>query len=230
VELLLQQHVSGVVFAGGLYAQADAGHDHYRRLTERNLPTVLINAAIDHLGFPRVSCDDAVAAEQALMHLISLGHSKVGMVLGPKDHVPSRRKQEAFSTAAGSAGIQVQPDWFEHAMFSLEGGQAAAARLVKRGVTGIVCASDPQALGAIRAVRRQGLSVPQDVSVIGYDDSAFMNCVDPPLTTIRQPIEAMGRAAVDLLTMQINGATVTDEELLFEPELVVRGSTAPGAR
>ena len=115
-------------------------------------------------------------------------------------------------------------------MFSLEGGQAAAARLVKRGITGVVCASDPQALGAIRAVRRQGLSVPQDVSVIGYDDSAFMNCVDPPLTTIRQPIEAMGRAAVDLLTMQINGASVTDEELLFEPELVVRGSTAPTRR
>nr|WP_042189531.1 LacI family DNA-binding transcriptional regulator [Kibdelosporangium sp. MJ126-NF4] len=230
IELLLQQHVSGVVFAGGLYAQADQGHDHYARLTERNLPTVLINAAIDHLGFPRVSCDDAVAAEQALTHLVSLGHTKVGMVLGPGDHVPSRRKQEAFAVATKAAGIDVEPEWFEHAMFSLEGGQAAAARLVKRGITGIVCASDPQALGAIRAVRRQGLSVPQDVSVIGYDDSAFMNCVDPPLTTIRQPIEAMGRAAVDLLTMQINGASVTDEELLFEPELVVRGSTAPHAR
>jgi DNA-binding LacI/PurR family transcriptional regulator len=226
VELLLQQHVSGVVFAGGLYAQADAGHDHYRRLTERNLPTVLINAAIEHLGFPRVSCDDAVAAEQALTHLLSLGHEKVGMVLGPRDHVPSQRKQAAFEAAAKD----IAPDCFEHAMFSLEGGQAAAARLIKRGITGIVCASDPQALGAIRAVRRHGLTVPHDVSVIGYDDSAFMNCTDPPLTTIRQPIEAMGRAAVDLLTMQINGAAVTDEELLFEPELVVRGSTAPTGR
>jgi DNA-binding LacI/PurR family transcriptional regulator len=152
------------------------------------------------------------------------------MVLGPKDHVPSQRKQGAFETAARAANLDVSADSFEHAMFSLEGGQAAAARLVKRGITAIVCASDPQALGAIRAVRRHGLSVPQDVSVIGYDDSAFMNCVDPPLTTIRQPIEAMGRAAVDLLTMQINGASVTDEELLFEPELVVRGSTAPTRR
>ncbi|MCO1579807.1 LacI family transcriptional regulator [Crossiella sp. SN42] len=227
VELLLAQHVSGVLFAGGSYAQADASHEHYRRLVERQLPTVLINAGIDELGFPRVSCDDAVAAEQALTHLLSLGHTKVGMVLGPPDHLPSRRKLAAFTAAAAKAKLSVPAEWVGHAMFSLEGGQAAAARLIERGVTGIVCASDPLALGTVRAVRRRGMAVPADVSVIGYDDSAFMNCTDPPLTTIRQPIEAMGRAAVDLLAAQINGAEVTAEELLFEPELVVRGSTAP---
>jgi DNA-binding LacI/PurR family transcriptional regulator len=112
-------------------------------------------------------------------------------------------------------------------MFSLEGGQAAATKLVQRGVTAIICASDPLALGAIRAVRRAGLDVPKDVSIIGYDDSAFMTCTDPPLTTVRQPIEAMGRAAVELLANQISGNTVAPDELLFEPELVVRASTAP---
>ena len=81
------------------------------------------------------------------------------------------------------------------------------------------------ALGAIRAVRRAGLSVPGDVSVVGFDDSAFMNCTDPPLTTVRQPIEAMGKAAVALLVNQIENVAVYPEELLFEPELVVRGST-----
>lgn len=149
------------------------------------------------------------------------------MVLGPPDHLPSRRKLAAFTAAAAKAELSVPAEWVGHAMFSLEGGQAAAARLIERGVTGIVCASDPLALGTVRAVRRRGMAVPADVSVIGYDDSAFMNCTDPPLTTIRQPIEAMGRAAVDLLAAQINGAEVTAEELLFEPELVVRGSTAP---
>ena len=69
--------------------------------------------------------------------------------------------------------------------------------------------------------------MPGDVSVVGYDDSALMNCTDPPLTTVRQPIEAMGRAAVAMLVGQIEGASVTAEELLFEPELVVRGSTGP---
>src|SRR4051794_13112044 len=100
VELLLQQHVSGVVFFGGLYAQADSPHDHYERLAQRGLPTVLLNAAIDGLGFPQVSCDDAVAVEQALGHLVSLGHRKIGLVLATPDHVPSRRKLAAARTAA----------------------------------------------------------------------------------------------------------------------------------
>ncbi|WP_371480163.1 LacI family DNA-binding transcriptional regulator [Kitasatospora sp. NBC_00315] len=227
VGLLLEQHVAGVVFFGGLYAQQDAPHEHYDRLAERGLPTVLLNAAIDELDFARVSCDDAVAVEQAVGHLHQLGHRRIGMVLGPADHMPSRRKLDAARTAAAKAGLDLPDTCVERALFSLEGGQAATTRLLRQGVTGIICASDPLALGAVRAVRRAGLSVPADVSVIGYDDSAFMTCTDPPLTTVRQPIEAMGRAAVELLAGEIAGNRVTHGELLFEPELVVRGSTGP---
>ncbi|WP_163504916.1 LacI family DNA-binding transcriptional regulator [Fodinicola acaciae] len=227
LDLLLQQHVSGVVFAGGLYTQAAARHDHYRALMERRLPTVLVNAAVDGLDFPRVSCDDAVAAEQALTHLVALGHRRVGLLLGPPDHLPSRRKLAAFRAYAREVGLPATPDVIEHAMFSLEGGQAATVRLLRNDVTAVVCASDPLALGAIRAVRRAGMRCPTGVSVVGYDDSALMTCVDPPLTTIRQPIEAMGYAAVELLATQLDGGHVPTEELLYEPELVVRGSTAP---
>ncbi|MFD7293687.1 LacI family DNA-binding transcriptional regulator [Streptomyces sp. NPDC059897] len=223
VELLLQQQVSGVVFAGGLFAQGDAEHGHYQRLAERQVPVVLVNAAIERLGFPCVACDDAVAVEQAWRHLSSLGHERIGLVLGPDDHMPSQRKL----TAARAMEGKLPGSAVERAMFSLEGGHAAAARLIARGITGIICASDPLALGAVRAARRTGLSVPGEVSVVGYDDSAFMNCTEPPLTTVRQPIEAMGRAAVELLVAQIQGGTVPPGELLFEPELVVRGSTAP---
>ncbi len=184
VALLLQQQVSGVVFAGGLYAQAAAPHDHYRQLADRNIPVVLINAAIGELGFPTVSCDDTVAVEQAWRHLASLGHERIGLVLGPEDHMPSRRKLAAARAAAQALGTELDDADVVRAMFSLEGGQAAATRLLERGITGIVCASDPLALGAVRAVRRRGLSVPEDVSVVGYDDSAFMNCTEPPLTTV----------------------------------------------
>lgn len=231
VEMLLDQQVSGVVFAGGQFAEADAPHEHYLRLLEVRLPVVLVNAAVEHLDFPRVSTDDAVAVEQAFGHLTSLGHERIGLVLGPPDHVPSRRKLAAFRQAAARAGLQHDDACVESTMFSLEGGQPAAGRLLERGVTGIICASDLLALGAIRAARRIGLRVPEHVSVVGFDDSAFMNCTDPPLSTVRQPIEAMGRAAVAMLVAQIDGAAVTADELLFEPELVVRGSTGPaGAR
>ncbi len=229
VALLLHQQVSGVIFFGGRYAEAESPHDHYDLLTERNLPTVLLNAAIDHLDFPQVSCDDAVAVQQAMGHLIALGHERIGLVLGPPDHVPSRRKLAAARQMAMAATIDLPDEHVEHTLFSVEGGQAGAARLLQRGITGIICASDPLALGAVRAVRRRGMSVPKDVSVVGYDDSSFMSCADPPLTTVRQPIESMGQAAVELLVKEIAGIRVTHAELLFEPELVVRGSTAPVA-
>jgi LacI family transcriptional regulator, repressor for deo operon, udp, cdd, tsx, nupC, and nupG len=138
--------------------------------------------------------------------------------------VPSIRKLEAYLRARGENEALV-----EHTIFSIEGGLAAGKRLLDRGATGMVCASDILALGAIRQARRAGLDVPGDVSVVGFDDSALMMCTDPPLTTVRQPIEAMGQAAVRQLLSQVGGTPVSSEELLFEPELVVRASTGPVA-
>jgi DNA-binding LacI/PurR family transcriptional regulator len=227
VELLLQQHVSGVVFAGGNYAMTDAPHEHYARLTARKLPTVLVNAAVDGLNLPTVSCDDAVSVEQAIAHLRDLGHTAIGMVLGMPGHVPSIRKLHAARKVAANSDFELPDELVAQSLFSIEGGQAAAATLLSRGATALICASDPIALGAIRAARRAGLSVPGDISIVGYDDSALMTCTDPPLTTVRQPIDPMGRAAVELLVGQINGGTFAPGELLFEPELVVRGSTGP---
>lgn len=225
IELLLQQRVSGVIFAGGDYQRTDSSHEHYARLTDLHLPTVFINAPVDGLGYATVSCDDAVAAELSVRHLLQLGHTRIGFVVGPRDHVPSQRKLAAAHEVMATAGVA--PPMVAEAGYSLEAGQAAATRLFAAGITAIVCASDPLALGAIRAARRAGLNVPGDVSVIGFDDSALMNCTDPPLTTARQPIEPMGRMAVELLLAQIAGTSRLADEFLFEPELVVRSSTAP---
>src|ERR1035437_9693147 len=229
VDLLLSQQVSGIVFCGGLYAQGDAPHEHYARLAERKLPTVLVNASIEDLHFTCVSCDDTVAIEQAMGHLVSLGHTRIGLLIGPPDHLPSHRKLAAAIVVAAKAGITLGPDQISYSLYSLEAAQASAMRLLEAGVTGIVCASDPMALGAIRAAQRAGLDVPRDLSVVGFDDSALMTYTDPPLTTVRQPIEPMCRAAIELLVGQIAGTGLAHDELLFEPELVVRGSTAPPA-
>ena len=118
------------------------------------------------------------------------------------------------------AGLPLGPDAGGARLYSLESGQAGASRLFAAGATAIVCASDPLALGAVRAARRAGLRVPQDVSVVGFDDSALMSCTEPPLTTVRQPIESMGRTVIELLLAQIAGTTEAGDELLFEPELV----------
>src|SRR6476660_5170470 len=104
VEMLLERQVSGMVFAGGQYAEENAPHEHYTRLLQLRLPVVLVNAAADHLDFPRDSTDDAVAMEQAYAHLASLGHEGIGLILGPPDHVPSRRKLAAFGAVVLLAG------------------------------------------------------------------------------------------------------------------------------
>jgi DNA-binding LacI/PurR family transcriptional regulator len=226
IDLLLGQHVSGVIFAGGLFAERDADHSHYQRLEAVGLPVVLVNGAVEDLHFPVVSCDELVAMQQAVGHVRSLGHDRIGLLLGAPDHIPSERKLAAAERLAQRSGVEIDPSLVVHSQYAIEAGQASTNRLLEAGATAIICASDPLALGAIRAVRRAGLEVPTDVSVVGYDDSALMNSTDPALTTVRQPIEPMGRAAVDLLSRMIAGQDVPDEELLFEPELVVRRSTA----
>jgi DNA-binding LacI/PurR family transcriptional regulator len=226
VELLLHQHVSGMIFVGGAYAQANTSHEHYERLRELKIPTVLVNAPVPELNLATVSCDDAAAIEQAFGHLVQLGHERIGVLLGPSDHMPSRRKLAAALRIAPTLGIELGPDRIVHSLYSLEAGQAAAMKLLAAGATAIVCASDPMALGAIRAVRRAGLRVPEDVSVVGFDDSALMNCTEPPLTTVRQPIESMGRMIIELLMRQMTSDNAHGDELMFAPELVARASTS----
>ena len=157
VDMLLEQHASGVVFAGGHFAELASPHGHYELLHEKGIPVVLVNAAIEGLDFPCVSTDDVSAARQAFGHLLALGHERIGLVLGPEDHMPSRRKMAAFlSRCRTLRACPSRP--VEHALFSLEGGQAATTRILRQEVTGLICASDVLALGAIRAVRRAGLS------------------------------------------------------------------------
>jgi LacI family transcriptional regulator, repressor for deo operon, udp, cdd, tsx, nupC, and nupG len=218
IEMLLAQDVGGIIFVGGSFA--DAGPEQGRALRDRKLPIVLINAADENLGVPRVCVDDATAVDQALAHLVAMGHTDIGLVLGPVGHVPSARKHAAFRADRERRDLG-------HTIFSTEGGRAATTRLLEEGVTAVVCASDALALGAVRAARKQGLSVPGDLSVIGFDDSTFMAATDPPLTTVRQPIEAMGAAAIASLLAQIDGNVVASEEMLFDPELIVRSSTGP---
>ncbi|MDR2973711.1 MAG: substrate-binding domain-containing protein, partial [Propionibacteriaceae bacterium] len=156
-------------------------------------------------------------------------HERIGILLGPGDHVPSELKLAGAQDWAKLTGRRFDQTLVVHSQYSIEAGQASSAQLIQAGVTAIMCASDMLALGAIRAVKKAGLRVPGDISVVGYDDSALMNSVEPPLTTVRQPIEPMGRAAVDCLVSLIDGQILSVKELLFEPELVVRGSTASRA-
>lgn len=227
--MLVERGVSGIIFISGLHADTSADMERYERLRGSGVPFVLINGFSPKVRAPFVSPDDRAAMRLAVRHLSSLGHSRIGLALGPARFVPVRRKIEGFLHAMGeelAVTDQQAGELIEHSLFTLEGGQAAAVALLERECTAVICASDMMALGAIRAARRNGLSVPADVSVIGFDDSPLIAFTDPPLTTIRQPVPAMGQAAVRALLEEIGGTPAPHSEFVFLPELVVRGSTA----
>lgn len=219
-ELLFEQAVSGAVFLGGGYQYADGRDEPYRRLAERGLPTVLLNGGDMAVPLPHVSIEDAHAVALACEHLAALGHRDIGLLLGPETHLPSRRW---LAARPGTALVS-------RTERTAEDGHAAAVRLVAAGATALVCADHALTMGAVRAVRRLGLAVPGEVSLIGFDDDPVLTHTEPPLTTLRQPVEAMGRAMVSLLLDRIGGRADGAEEMLFEAELVVRASTGAPAR
>lgn len=232
VDVLLDHGVDGIVFVSGSHADTDASKDRYHRLRGRGVPLVLVNGYTAGIDAPTVSTDDAAAMEQAVGHLRSLGHRRIGLAVGPLRFVPAQRKKAAFAALlARDLGVSDPEPHVVSTLFTVEGGHAAATQLLAAGHTAVVCGSDVMALGAVRAARARGLRVPQDVSVVGFDDSPLIAFTDPPLTTVRQPVAALGDAAVTALVAEIAGTPTSRAELLFHPELVVRGSTgsAPAA-
>ncbi|WP_214110866.1 LacI family DNA-binding transcriptional regulator [Acrocarpospora catenulata] len=228
-EMLIDRGVSGIVFVSGLHADITARMDRYTRLTDRGLPIVLVDGYNEAIPAPFISPDDRLATRLAVQHLVDLGHERVGLALGQRRFVPVIRKIEGFrQSMAQLLGATDVSDLIQHSLFTVEGGQAAAGALIDRGCTGLFCASDLMALGAIRAARERGRSVPGDVSVVGFDDSPLIPFTDPPLTTVRKPIAAMASAAVETLVELIGGTPAKNTELVFQPELVVRGSTGSG--
>lgn len=160
-ELLVDRGVSGIVFMSGLHADTTARMDRYTRLVDRGLPIVLVDGYSEHIDAPFISPDDRMAVRLSVQHLVDLGHERIGLALGPRRFVPVIRKIEGFKQVmAHLLGTADVDDLIAHSLFSVEGGQAAATQLLTRGCTGIVCASDLMALGAIRACREKGLSVP----------------------------------------------------------------------
>jgi len=180
------------------------------------------------LGIPSVHIDNAAAARAVMEHLYGLGHERIAIVGGPPDN-PLHQQRLEGARAAGRArsrlrGLNVVPG-----DFSVEAGHAAAVDLLghPQPPTAIFCFSDQMALGVLAACREQGIRVPEDLSVVGFDDLASSRYLSPPLTTIRQPMREIGARAVNLLLAIIEGGDVPLQQTL-DFSLMVRGST--GAR
>lgn len=225
VPTLLEHGVVGLIVVSGRHADLDADHGIYRGLRQRGLPLVFVNGEVDGLDVPSVSSDEAHAGAVAVEHLVHLGHQRIGLLTGPTHYLPVARRLEGFRSAMWAA--ELAPDDVVSTTFTVEGGRVGGRRLIEAGVTAIVAANDQMALGAVRAARDLDLEVPGDLSVVGYDDTELMAFTDPPLTTVRQPVEAIGEHAVEVLLAQVAAQPYETSAFLSRPDLVVRGSTAP---
>ncbi|MFB7586896.1 LacI family DNA-binding transcriptional regulator [Streptomyces sp. NPDC056169] len=227
---LVDKGVAAVVFLSASNTVEGADTDGYELLRQRRVPYVGINGEFaDGVPAPVFSTDDALAAELAVDHLHRLGHRRIGMASGPAGNRPADRRVRGFVQAMGRRGLTDAERWVVRQSYSVEGGQAAASSLVGLGATGIVAASDFMALGAVRGIRRQGLSVPGDVSVVGYDGSTVTEFTDPALTTVRQPADRLALEVGRSVLALVSNREVPTGELLFDPELVIRASTGPAA-
>ena len=225
--LLTSHRAQGIIVVSGMHADTHASTRRYDELREAHVALALVNGHVPDLDASFISVDDAGAVGAAVEFLAGLGHTRIGLALGPERFVPVIAKTEGYRRALERHVPGVDPDsLIAHSTFSLEGGVAAADQLIDHDATAIICASDVMALGAIRAARARGLSVPGDLSIVGFDDASFSAHVDPALTSLRQPIRAMATAAVSAVLEELRNGVHSSRELLFNAELIVRSSTA----
>ncbi len=175
---------------------------------------------------PVMRMDDRLAAMEITRHLIGLGHSRVAFIAGPAGHNASTGRREGYLDAMHEAGLKVHPELIGEGDYSLRSGLEAARVLIGADPrpTAILAANDDMAVGAMTALMAEGLRIPRDISVAGYDDTRLASAVWPPLTTVRQPVSDMARRAAERLMTPDESAAL---EEVFDFKLIVRASTGP---
>jgi LacI family transcriptional regulator, galactose operon repressor len=178
---------------------------------------------------PSVSSTHTAGAHHAMRHLLGLGHRRIAAITGPPGWVATEERRHGYHAALAAAGILPDPSLEVESNFEIAGGQKAAASLFElvEPPSAIFAFNDNLAIGAIQAARARGLRVPEDVSVVGFDDVEHATIVTPALTTIRQPLAEMGRTAVSLLNRLLAGQHFETLHIELATRLVVRESTAP---
>jgi DNA-binding LacI/PurR family transcriptional regulator len=231
VHMLLDRGADGMIFISCEMTNLSGEHDHYARLVEEGARIVFVNGALNTLNVPSVAVDERSAGELATQHLIDLGHEQIGYVGGPDYYLPTRQKAAGREAALRAAGMELDGLAVYADDFTVEEGRAALRNLLdgSPGPTGVICSSDLMAIGVLREAEAQGLRVPEDLSVVGFDGIEAGAWTSPPLTTVEQPIEDIAETAVNALRSLIAEPEKPLPDYTFRPRLNVRGSTAPPA-
>jgi LacI family transcriptional regulator len=210
--------IDGAVLVTPTVVDADAG-----------VPVVAVDPHTGPTGPPTVDSDNLAGAVIATRHLLDLGHRRIGFVAGRPDLESSRLREAGYRQALTEAGIAVDEDLIRVGDYKMESARGPVAELLALPdrPTAVFAANDLTAIAAIEVARQSGLAVPGGLSVIGFDDVPEAAAATPPLTTVRQPIQQMGAAAVTMLVALLDGQTPGSTHVRLPTTLVVRGSTGP---
>jgi len=227
-----QQWLEGVLArrpTGVLFVLSNLSEAQQRLLASRSIPFVLIDTdGTTSPSVPTVGSNNWSGGLVATRHLLELGHRRVAIIAGPTDVLCSRARIAGYRSAHEEADLPVDPELVRHGNFHLDAGFRHGCELLDRPdrPTAIFAGSDMQALGVLRAARQLGLSVPRDLSVVGYDDLPLAEWVGPSLTTVRQPLREMAGAATRMLLALARGEKPQSTRIDLATELIVRESTA----
>jgi LacI family transcriptional regulator len=226
---LLDRLVHGVT-DGALIVLPEESSDELERLLDEGYRFVVVDPLLpldDRI--PSVSAAHTSGADQAMQHLLGLGHRRIAAITGPSGWVATEDRRRGYHAALAAAGILPDPELVTGADFEISGGREAARRLLdlRDPPTAIFAFNDNLAIGAIQAARARGVRVPDDLSVVGFDDVEHATIVTPALTTVRQPLAEMGRTAVSLLMRLLERQRFETLHVELGTRLVVRESTAP---
>ncbi|MDA0238520.1 MAG: LacI family DNA-binding transcriptional regulator [Proteobacteria bacterium] len=225
LERMQERRVDGLILA-----TARLEDPTIERCLREKLPFVLVNRTTAKNDIPSVVADETAGIKMLVQHLTDLGHRRIAMVSGPHHSSTGLWRFEAYVSALRDHGLEFAPELATQSdTFTEEDGQLAAARLLQSGhdFTAIIAGNDMIALGCLSALKNAGLKCPDDISLAGFNDMRFIDRIDPPLTTIRIPLEEMGSYAARMLLGDLNDDPSSPQTIRIVPRLMVRSSTGP---
>jgi LacI family transcriptional regulator len=209
-----------------LMSQSTRDDDLIKHVIKNNIPFVLLNRESDIGNVTTILADDSVGAYKATNFLVQHGHRRIGIIEGRSEFKTSHRRKEGYMRALEENRIPYNPDWSVNGNYDLEGGYKAMHLLLKKPEipTGIFCLNDDMAVGAMKAIFESGLKIPQDISLIGFDDSIFASYLTPSLTSVSRPIEKMSAKGTEIMLEKIHGKENKIETIYLRTELKIRDS------
>lgn len=224
LETLLQKRVDGLLI------MCTESHIPSAEILNRypSIPSVMMDWSPFEGGSDIIQDNSLLGGEMATRYLIARGYTRIACIAGPQDKTPARLRLEGFQQAMAHAALPVLPGYIVNGDFEFQGGYNAMNQLLalKSLPEAVFTSNDAMAVGVYHALFQAGLSVPQDIAVIGYDDIELARYMTPPLTTIHQPKDELGELAIDTLIHRLAEPGGSQQLLVLTPELIERGSVA----